>query len=192
MCVISLCTRGALDTWSRGRSTAALGATRMAVPTIDEWLCLSESERERVVDQLNGYDGEGDELIRQIANRFRQEFGHLPGISIDGPGIPHGGGWAIGVTHDVIFDRRWLPRRYLGVHVRPGIRLPLPKEFANQQYPTGYAWSPPNFERFVDRCADEIRRRLGSPNMSRDEMLHALVGMPFEKFVAHCRESVRK
>lgn len=26
MCVISLCTRGALDTWSRGRSTAALGA----------------------------------------------------------------------------------------------------------------------------------------------------------------------
>ena len=27
MCVISLCTRGALDTWSRGRSTAALGVT---------------------------------------------------------------------------------------------------------------------------------------------------------------------
>src|SRR5689334_25407546 len=25
MCVTSLCTRGALDTWSRGRSTAALG-----------------------------------------------------------------------------------------------------------------------------------------------------------------------
>ena len=27
MCVISLCTRGALDAWSRGRSTAALGDT---------------------------------------------------------------------------------------------------------------------------------------------------------------------
>jgi predicted RNA-binding Zn-ribbon protein involved in translation (DUF1610 family) len=26
MCVISLCTRGALDSWPRGRSTAALGA----------------------------------------------------------------------------------------------------------------------------------------------------------------------
>jgi hypothetical protein len=29
MCVISLCTRGALDTWSRRRSTAALGVTVM-------------------------------------------------------------------------------------------------------------------------------------------------------------------
>ena len=27
MCVTSLCTRGALDTWPRGRSTAALGGT---------------------------------------------------------------------------------------------------------------------------------------------------------------------
>jgi hypothetical protein len=81
----------------------------MAVPTFDEWLRLSESERERVVDQLSGYDGVGDDLIGQVANRFREEFGHLPGISIDGPGIPHGGGWAIGVTHDVIFDRRWSP-----------------------------------------------------------------------------------
>jgi len=33
MCVIALCTRGALDTWSRGRSTAALAADRKcAVP----------------------------------------------------------------------------------------------------------------------------------------------------------------
>ena len=29
MCVISLCTRGALDRWSRGGSTAALGAYHM-------------------------------------------------------------------------------------------------------------------------------------------------------------------
>jgi ribosomal protein S18 acetylase RimI-like enzyme len=31
MCVIALCTRGALDSWSRGRSTAALGAKETAV-----------------------------------------------------------------------------------------------------------------------------------------------------------------
>jgi hypothetical protein len=58
--------------------------------------------------------------------------------------------------------------------------------------PDGYAWSPPNFERFVDRCANEIRQRLSNPTMSRAEMLHALIGTPFEEFVAHCRESVKK
>jgi hypothetical protein len=31
MCGISLCTRGALDTWSRGRSTAALGVMKAQV-----------------------------------------------------------------------------------------------------------------------------------------------------------------
>jgi hypothetical protein len=34
MCVISLCTRGALDTWSRGRSTAALGAMNSEPATV--------------------------------------------------------------------------------------------------------------------------------------------------------------
>ena len=32
MCVTSLCTRGALDTWSRGRSTAALAGNLMHIP----------------------------------------------------------------------------------------------------------------------------------------------------------------
>jgi hypothetical protein len=81
----------------------------------------------------------------------------------------------------MIFDRPWLPHRYLGVAIRPGPRLPLPEEFSGQHHPTGYAWSPPNFEQFADRCGNEIRERLGNPSMSRDEMLHALVRMPFEK-----------
>ena len=35
MCVISLCTRGALDTWSRGRSTAALGGNIVSTAFAD-------------------------------------------------------------------------------------------------------------------------------------------------------------
>ena len=50
----------------------------MAVPTFDAWLRLSESERVRAVDQLNGYDGEGEDLMRRIADRFSEDFGHLP------------------------------------------------------------------------------------------------------------------
>jgi hypothetical protein len=111
---------------------------------------------------------------------------------VDGAGSPHGGGWEIDVTHDVIFDRRWIPGHYLGFSVHSRVQGPLPPEFANQDRPHGYAWSPPNFERFVDRCSNEIRQRLGNPTMSRNEMLDALVGRPFEEFVALCRESVKK
>jgi hypothetical protein len=162
----------------------------MTVPTFEEWLNLTEDERERQMGQLNGYDGVGEALMTRIVECFREEFGHLPGIAVGGPSTPQGGGWAIDVFHDMIFDRRWLPHRYLGVAVRPGPRPPLPTEFSGQQYPTGYAWSPPNYERFVDRCGDEIRERLGKPNMSRHEMLHALIGRPFEEHVARCREGV--
>lgn len=54
-----------------------------------------------------------------------------------------------------------LPQRYLAIEVRASIRPPLPPEFQGQEYPHGYVWSPPNYERFVDRCAMEIRQRLG-------------------------------
>ena len=37
MCVTSLCTRGALDTWPRGRSTAALGGNGNVTATSDAW-----------------------------------------------------------------------------------------------------------------------------------------------------------
>src|SRR5687767_3075910 len=46
MCVISLCTRGALDTRSRGRSTAALCGTSRASP--DLWFALSRAKEATV------------------------------------------------------------------------------------------------------------------------------------------------
>ena len=155
-----------------------------------EWLGLAEENRVRHVARLNAYAGEGAQLIRQIADRFRDEFGHLPGLTMTGHGVYHGGSWVIGASHPFVFDRRWLPNRYLGVEVRASIRPPLPPEFEGQEYPHGYVWSPPNYERFVDRCADEIRQRLGNPEMTRAQMLHALVGRPFEEHVSDCRRWV--
>ena len=91
----------------------------------------------------------------------------------------------IGAVHPVIFDRRILPPTYLGMVVHGSTKHPLPVEFKS-----GYSWSPRNFSRFVDRCGDEVRRELGNPNMSREDMLHALIGEPYEEFVARCREWV--
>ena len=128
----------------------------MAEAMLTEWIQLSSDERARRLAALNAYAGEGEALIEQIADRFRDEFGHLSELEIHGPGVYHGGGWVIGVSHPLIFDRRNLPNQYLGVDVRASIRLPLPPKFEGRQYPNGYVWSPPNFERLVDRCAQQL------------------------------------
>ena len=163
----------------------------MREPTLAEWLNLSSADRRKRLDSLNPYGGEGFTLIKAISDRFRDEFGHLPGLVIDGPGVYHGGDWVISSSRPFVFDRRKLPEHYLGIMVHTSVRNPLPLEFS-KGYPEAYVWAPPNFAKFVDRCANEIREQLGDPNMSREDMLHALIGVPFEEHLAHCRQSVRE
>ena len=45
-----------------------------------------------------------------------------------------------------------------------------------------YIWAPERFEHFVDRCSLEIKKQLGNPAMSRDEVLSALC---FGDYEAH-------
>jgi len=154
----------------------------MTLPTISDWLKFSEQERVQRVAALNPYAREGEELLGGVVERFRKDFGHLKGLKISGPGVYHGGSWVIGAVHALVFDRRVLPPTYLGMCVHQTTSHPLPVEFQS-----GYVWSPRNFSRFVDRCGDEVRRELGNPAMTREEMLHALIGEPYEEFVARCR-----
>jgi hypothetical protein len=159
----------------------------MDMPGIQEWLELSEPERSRRLASLNAYAAEDEALLKEIADRFRHEYAHLRGVQITGLGVYHGGSWVIGVSHPFVFDRRLLPQYYLGVPVKTGVSMPLPEEFQGQEFPHAYVWAPKNFERFVDRCADQVRREFGRPDMTREEMLHALIGVPFEKHVADCQ-----
>jgi hypothetical protein len=188
----------ALDTMLRTQWPDKAGPERLSrveainVPDLESWKGLTSQEQHTRIFDYSERE-EARPLVQSIVDDFRRAHGHVEGLVIrDQPGSYHGGEWVIDVTYPFIFDRRSLPRQHLGVRVHAGPQLPLPPEFENQNPPDGYAWSPPNFERFVDRCANEIRQRLGNPTMSRAEMLDALVGMPFEEFVAHCRESVRK
>jgi hypothetical protein len=162
------------------------------VPDLESWKRLTPQEQHARLADYSERE-EARSLLKSIVDDFRDAYGHIEGLVVSkDPGSYHGGEWVIDVTHPFIFDRRSLPGYHLGVRLHRGSQPPLPPEFANQHYPDGYAWSPPNFERFVDRCADEIRQKLGKPQMSRAEMLHALVGTPFEEFVSHCREWVKK
>jgi hypothetical protein len=159
-------------------------------PSLTDWLTLSSAERIKWLSRWNPYAGEGGELIKAVSDRFRAEFGHLPGLEVSGPGVYHGGSWVIAASHPFVFDRRKLPNQFLGVDVHASLRHPMPPEFEGQQYPEAYVWAAPNFERFVDRCGEEIRRQLSDPHMTRAEMLHALIGRPFDEHLADCRRWV--
>ena len=164
--------------------------TPSAIPTFDEWKSLSESDRAQIQAGWNSYGGEGAEIAAKAAEDFRAKFGHLPGLSVSGPGIYHGGSWVIAASHPFVFDRRTIPPSHLGIEVRASIGPELPREFEASTRKFSYVWAPPHFEAFVDNNAPQIRQALKNPRMSRDEMLSALVGRPFDEFVQSCREHV--
>ena len=162
------------------------------VPTLADWLKLSDHERGKVVERWNPYGGQGFALVEEITSDFRSKYGHLPRLQINRPGVYHGGQWVIALQHPFVFDRRTVPNWHLGIMVHASLVGDLPREFADGTRQHSYVWAPPHYEQFVDRAADEIRAQLGVADMSRGEMLSALVGMPFAKFVELCRASMRE
>jgi len=160
------------------------------VPTFEEWLELTDSERAQIQGGWNVYGGEGAEIVTRASDDFRAKFGHLPGLSVAGPGVYHGGAWVIAAMHPFIFDRRTIPGSHLGIGVHASTGPELPREFQEFTRKHEYVWAPPHYEAFVDSNAAQIRQQLGNPGMSREEMLSALVGQPFDRFVQFCRESV--
>jgi hypothetical protein len=151
-------------------------------PPLAQWKALSEEERRRIVGTWNPYSDDGEPLLREIEREFKREYGHLKGLDIHGIGNCHGS-LVIGGTHKLVFDRRLLPHDYLGLPLYFTI-TDIPGDF---QAFGSYIWAPENYERLVDQHADTVRKELGNPDMSREEMLHALCGREFDKWVEICR-----
>jgi hypothetical protein len=157
------------------------------VPTLDEWKSMSESDRNEMFESWNPYSDDGQPLLNQIKEEFRREYGHLRGLTINGIGNCHGS-TVLGLTTQLVFDHRLLPKSYLCIPVYELV-ADLPKDFKQNDE---YVWAPENYEYFVEHHAEEIRKELDNPNMSRDEMLSALCGMEFNKYVEICRSFDRK
>ena len=89
-----------------------------------------------------------------------------------------------------MFDNRLLPKTYEGLDIKAKIEGELPKEFAFKKdaVKKEYVWAPTKFEKYVDRCSDEIRKQFGNPDMSRQEMLDALA---FGNFEEHKKKSIQ-
>ena len=87
----------------------------------EEWLSLSDDERDRIQQTWNPYgDGYWPHLLASAEERFRQEFGHAPHVVGITSGVYHGGTLIIGVTLDLPLAVRseQIPSRYLGFHVQ--------------------------------------------------------------------------
>jgi len=152
-------------------------------PSLDEWKALADAERREMIQSWDPYTDDGQPLLREIGEEFRREYGHLRGLTVHGTGTYHGGVKVVGVTHRLVFDRRLLPDRYLGLPVHASVSG-IPEDFRVFK---SYIWAPENYEHLVDEHTAEVREQLGNPQMSREEMLHALCGREFDEWVTVCR-----
>ena len=117
--------------------------------------------------------------------RFEQKYGHLKklGLRINGLVMidPKRKSHAIDLSRPLVFDSRLLPKKFEGLLVKSKIYGELPAEFNVNREKREYVWAPERFEKYVDRCGAEIKKKLNNPAMDRNEMLSALCFGDYEE-----------
>ena len=93
----------------------------------------------------------------------------------------------IEISRPLIFDSRGIPDRYEGLRIKRKIHGSLPEEFQIDRdsvdwHKREYVWAPERFEKFVERESEVIKKTLGDPEMSKEDMLDAIC---FGNFKAH-------
>lgn len=130
-------------------------------------------------------------LLYDTLDRFEKKFAHLKkkGLRVNGLKMidPKRKKHVIDISRPLLFDNRQLPKIFEGLDVKAVVSGDLPMEFTiDRSKPDWqkkeYVWAPERFEKYVDRCGDEIKKKLGDPKMTREEMLSALC---FGDFKAH-------
>lgn len=122
----------------------------------------------------------------EILKSFETKYGSLKkkGLRIEGLSMidPKRKKHVIMISKPFLFDNRQLPKTYEGLDIKSKIEGTLPEEFKIEKSAVkkDYLWAPSKFEKFVDCCADDIKKQFGNPNMSRAEMLDALAFGSFE------------
>jgi hypothetical protein len=121
-----------------------------------------------------------------ILKNFESKFGVLKkkGLRIEGLSMidPKRKKHVIMISKPFLFDNRQLPKSYEGLDIKSKIEGGLPEEFKidKEALTKEYLWAPYKFEKFVDRCSEDIKKQFNNPNMSRSEMLDALAFGSFE------------
>ncbi|MFN6039030.1 MAG: hypothetical protein ACK452_11230 [Bacteroidota bacterium] len=128
----------------------------------------------------------------QILKNFEEKYGSLKkkGLRIEGLNMidPIRKKHVILISKPFLFDNRALPKIYEGLEIKSKIEGELPEEFKPNTAKKEYTWAPLKFEKYVDRCSSEIRKKFNNPAMSRNEMLDALA---FGNFEEHKKKSIQ-
>ncbi len=130
----------------------------------------------------------------EILKNFESKYNNLKkkGLRIEGLSMidPKRKKHVIMISKPFLFDNRQLPKTYEGLDVKSKIEGGLPEEFKfdKEAAKKEYMWAPFKFEKYVDRCAEDIRKQFGNPDMTRKEMLDALA---FGNFEEHKKKSVQ-
>lgn len=127
--------------------------------------------------------------MQDILDRFKRKYNHLQkkGLRVDGLAeIDSVRKYkVIKVSKPFIFDNREVPTKFEGIKLQRRICGDLPEEFKVEK--DKYIWSPDRYEKFVDRCAEDIRKNLGDEDMSREEMLDAVCFGDYDAHVQKCQ-----
>lgn len=131
----------------------------------------------------------------EILKDFEAKYSGLKkkGLRIEGLNMidPKRKKHVIVISKPFVFDNRSLPKIYQGIEVKSKIEGGLPEEF-KVEAGKGYVWAPNHFEKFVDRCSTEIRKKFNNPEMSREEMLDALAFGNFEEHKKKCVQLMKE
>lgn len=87
----------------------------------------------------------------------------------------------IKVSKPFIFDNREIPEKFEGIKLQKRISGELPEEFKVDK--ERFIWAPDRYEKFVDRCGDEIKEALGDDELTREDMLDAVCGGNFQAHI---------
>lgn len=128
----------------------------------------------------------------EILKSFEAKYGYLKkkGLTIEGLSIvdPKKKKHVIKVSRPLVFDNRLLPKRFEGLDVKTNIKLStdMPKEFTVDRsqpdwHKKQYIWAPERFVKYVERCENELKTQLESPQISKTELLDALCFGNFEE-----------
>lgn len=131
----------------------------------------------------------------EILNHFQTKYKPLTkeGLRIQGLSMvdPKRKKHVIMISKPFVFDNRKLPKVYDGLEVKSKIEGELPQEF-KVDVKKEYIWAPQRFEQYVDRCADEIRKKFKKPDMTRKEMLDALAFGSFDDHKKKCTQLLKE